>query len=140
MKLFDTNLTALEANMNMRLKRQNIISSNIANVNTPGFQAKDIKFTEALKDVYENGGLESSPSISMINTDDMHLEGESASPGINPELEQYVVQAPGIDENSVDLDREMARMAENSIMYSAASIIIKKKFGMLKYAAQEASK
>lgn len=137
MKIFDVGIDALEKDMNFRLQRQNLISSNLANINTGGYQAKDINFDEALKEVYKNGeAQEGSSEMNMSRTDGMHLEmndGRLAGDGD----ETFVVQAPGIDENGVDLDREMARMAENSVMYSASSTAIRKKLGMLKYAVQE---
>jgi len=141
-KLFDVNIKALESDLTLRLKRQNLIASNLANVNTPGFQAKDMQFDDALKDIYDKEGivLDSSGHIDLTQTDDMHIEGEEARLGISLDPEKYLVQAPGIDENGVDLDREMARMAENSTMYTASSVAAKKKLGMLKYAIQEAGK
>jgi len=78
--------------------------------------------------------------VPMNETNEMHMQGELGGLSPNPEGMSYVTEAPGIDENGVDIDREMARMAENSIMYSASSVAIKKQFGMLKYAVQEAGK
>lgn len=138
MKVFDINLKALEKDMGFRLKRQNLIASNLANVDTPGFQAKDLQFDEALKGVYEgDNGHITSHSIELDRTDNTHMEYEDIWLEDEAESEIHVVQAPGIDENGVDLDREMSRMAENNLMYSASSIALKKKMGMLKYAIQE---
>lgn len=139
MKVFDVNYDALEADLSFRLRRQNLISSNIANHNTPDFQARDIDFDEALKKVYE-GDVIKRDSLDMFLTDEVHMEDKSAILSLDPENEKYVVQAPGIDENGVDIDREMARMAENSMMYSASSVAIKKKLGILKYVTQNATR
>ncbi len=139
MALFDVNFKALEKDLSFRLKRQNLISSNLANHNTPGFQSKDIRFDEALNSVYDKDRAGESLS-EMTLTDDMHMDFRDGMLQEVVDPENYVVQAEGIDENGVDLDREMARMAENSLMYSASTTALKKKLGMLRYAAQEAAK
>ncbi len=151
MKIFDVNIDALEADLSFRLKRQNLISSNLANADTPGYRSKDIRFDEALKDVYDeehnqiaydaSGNVIHGEKVDIEKTDSNHLDlllddGMKSE----PYFDNYVVQAPGIDENDVDIDREMGRMAENSLMYSASSIAIKKKLGFLKYAASEGGK
>ncbi len=139
MKLFDVNIKALQQDMSFRLKRQNLISSNLANVNTPGFQAKDIDFQDALKEIYQSEEIKSD-DVEMVKTNSEHLDVKEDDLPDGEKEEKYIVQAPGIDENGVDLDREMARMTENSIMYTASSIAIKKKLGMLKYAIIEGGK
>lgn len=148
MKIFDVNIDALEADLSFRLKRQNLISSNLANADTPGYRSKDLRFGDALKDVYDkkdnktaydaSGNVIRGEKVDVEKTDKNHLD-LLLDDGIKsePYYDNYIVQAPGIDENDVDLDREMGRMAENSLMYSAASIAIKKKLGFLKYAASE---
>lgn len=135
MKIFDKNIAALGKDLSFRLKRQNLISSNIAHVNTPGYSSKDIKFNDALRDVYESGKDFSRNKTEMTVSNEKHMMDPDASAVSSGEIDKYIVQAPGIDENGVDLDREMARMAENSIMYSASAMAARKKLGILKYAA-----
>ncbi|MFO7734959.1 MAG: flagellar basal body rod protein FlgB [bacterium] len=135
MKIFDTNISALEKDLSFRLKRQNLIASNLAHANTPGYRSKDIKFNDALRDVYESERGSSTKKTEMSVSNEKHMIDPDSSADSSGEIDKYIVQAPGIDENGVDLDREMARMAENSIMYSASAMAARKKLGILKYAA-----
>ena len=48
MKVFDTTLARLERALDVRLVRQNVLSTNVANVDTPGFRPKDVDFTASM--------------------------------------------------------------------------------------------
>ena len=62
-KIFDSTIGALNTSLNLRMMRQNVISSNVANADTPGYKAKDINFEQAFRDA-----LGVSDNLSM-NTD-----------------------------------------------------------------------
>lgn len=97
----------------LRAQRQQVLASNIANADTPGYVARDFDFAQALKTAA--GGV----SPSAVNTTDArHLRLGAADP-LNPELAYTVQTEPSQDGNSVDLDRERANFVDNSIRYES---------------------
>jgi len=97
--------------LNMRAFRQQLLASNIANADTPGYKARDIDFAAALRDVSEvRAG-------SLRTTNDRHL---NAAGGDDPAAVLYrTVQQPSVDGNTVDMDMERNRFAENAVHYDA---------------------
>jgi flagellar basal-body rod protein FlgB len=129
-------MLALASSNKMRSLRQNVISSNIANAETPGYVAKKVDFEEALAravDLEGFGGLK--------GTSPEHFP---IGPGALASVEADVYDNPdgstNNDGNTVNLEREMSSLAENSIMYKAAIHLINKKMAALKYAAGDGGK
>ncbi len=89
--LFGVHAAALE----VRSKRMGLLASNIANVSTPGFKAKDIDFQTALAAVEQTGN----PAT---------LDGA---------LKYRVPLEPSLDGNTVDLSTEQTAFAENAVQY-----------------------
>ena len=121
--LFDKTTRALGASLTLRQTRNNVISSNVANAETPNFQAKKMDFENALAralDVEDLGGT-ASGAIGRVGAEIYE----------NPDI------SVNNDGNTVDMDKEMASLAENSLMYKAAVQLINKKMATLKYAATD---
>ncbi len=97
----------------LRSQRQQVLASNIANADTPGYIARDFDFAQALKTAA--GGV---PRSAVSTTDARHLRLGQADP-LNPELAYTVQTSPSQDGNSVDLDRERANFVDNSIRYES---------------------
>jgi flagellar basal-body rod protein FlgB len=108
--LFDKTTDALATSIAMRQIRHNVTSANIANADTPNYHAKTSHG--------EHFGVGGMPAV---------------SPGIyeNPDV------AVNNDGNTVDLEREMSALAENSVMYKTALQLINKKMAAMKYAISE---
>jgi flagellar basal-body rod protein FlgB len=121
--LFDKTTRALGASVKLRQTRNNVISSNIANAETPGFQAKKMDFEDALARALDNDG-----------TTDVT---QNAIGRVGAEIYENPDAAMNNDGNTVDMDKEMSSLAENSIMYKAAIQLINKKMAALKYAATD---
>lgn len=113
-----------------RAERQRVIASNIANADTPGYVARDLNFKEAMSAATGNnltGGLTLSPTqgAGTSNTGTTHpnhiaLSGSTVgSLGGGSGLAYTAQSQPSLDGNSVDLDRERANFADNSIRYEA---------------------
>ena len=113
-----------------RAERQRVIASNIANADTPGYVARDLNFKEAMGAATGNnltGGLTlSSPqggganSTGTTHPHHMALSGSTiGSLGGGSALAYTAQSQPSLDGNSVDLDRERANFADNSIRYEA---------------------
>ena len=131
--LFDKTTRALGASLQLRQTRQNVLSSNIANAETPGYQAKKVDFEEAL-----SRALEGEDQGKMASSDPNHY---AMGPGAISRVRADIYENPDVqvsnDGNTVDVDKEMATLAENSIMYKAAIQLINKKMASLKYAATD---
>jgi flagellar basal-body rod protein FlgB len=131
--LFDKTTKALGATVNLRQVRNNVISSNIANAETPGYQAKKVDFEEALSRAVDLEGL--NPQAA---TEPGHFAmGHGALSRVKADIYENPDVEVSNDGNTVDLEREMASLAENSIMYKAAIQLINKKMAALKYAVTE---
>ena len=107
--------------LNFRGERQKVISSNIANINTPNYKTKELLFQEELDKKALNNALE------MKQTNIKHLSTINAlSNGLNPKL----VQVKGLEEqndgNNVNLDSQMSEISKNKIMFDAIQSSIKR--------------
>ena len=127
---FDTSMQLLNKVLDLRSKNQEIIGSNIANAETPGFSARSFTFEEQLKSVLSGGDMvpvATQPNhIPLIST---NFEQVSGTISIKRDT-------TGIgDENTVSVDQEMVNLSENEILYEAAIAMLNKKLAMLKYAA-----
>ena len=110
--------------------RQQAISRNLANIDTPGYQAQTVNFENTLKHALENDG-----SLSMQKTNVAHL-----TPALNRDAIFSVTMRPGgsfrADQNNVDVDVEMTDMSEAGIQYQAVSQAISQKLLLLKTLAK----
>lgn len=98
--------------LNLHAHRQQLIASNIANADTPGYKARDIDFAAALKNAASAQGKAQVPA----------LPGEKAPLGAEV-LYRSAVQR-SIDGNTVDLDVERAQFADNAVRYEAQLMFI----------------
>ncbi|WP_202077070.1 flagellar basal body rod protein FlgB [Caldalkalibacillus salinus] len=114
MQLFSTTLNALERSLDVSSQRQKVISSNIANVDTPQYKAKDVSFRSELQKALDNKNLKS------YQTNDKHIPFSTQQH--RPFQPQVVTQTGTLynhNGNNVDLDLEMTKMAENQLWYNA---------------------
>jgi flagellar basal-body rod protein FlgB len=100
--------------LTLRSERQRLIASNIANADTPGYQARDMDFARALK---EATGAQ--PAAGAMNvTASGHLQ-PVAGARAEPNLLYATAAQSNLDRNTVDMDRERASFADNSVKYEA---------------------
>jgi flagellar basal-body rod protein FlgB len=130
MDVNDKTLKALTTALNFREMRQELISSNVANANTPGFKAKKLDFEEALARALDVDGQ------MQMNVGDgrHHNVGNGGFNNLEPEIYDDPNGVVSENGNTVDVEAEMARMAENKLMYDALVQLVNKKMGMMKYA------
>lgn len=131
--LFDKTTRALGAAANLRQVRQNVISSNIANAETPGYQAKKVDFEEALSRALN---LEGKP-LQAGTLPEHYPMGPGSLAKVRADVYENPDAQVNNDGNTVDIANEMTSLAENSIMYKAAIQLINKKMAALKYAVNE---
>jgi flagellar basal-body rod protein FlgB len=126
--LFDKTMTSLERSLNLRSMNQKLIVSNIANMDTPRYKAFKMMVDEKLQDAAQGG-----PQLSMTRTQVGHLNttGNRTEPGRVGRVESNDLSMRG-DGNTVELDTEMANLAENTLKYNTTTRIISNKFKLLK--------
>lgn len=130
MDVTDKTLQAMTTALNFREMRQKLISSNIANANTPGFKAKKMDFEEALARALDVDG-----QMQMNASDGRHFDvGNGGFNNLEPEIYENPNGVVSEDGNTVDVEAEMAVMAENKLMYDSLVQLINKKMGIMKYA------
>jgi len=129
--LLDPTMGALNTALNLRLANQNVISSNIANADTPGYKAKKMEFEGALREALQVG-----TSLEAEAEHPGHIQRRATDP-IFPEVYDDPNGVESIDGNTVDRSAEMASMAENQLLYDSAAEMLKRKIGMLKYVIGE---
>lgn len=126
--LFDRTMASLERSLNLRAMNQKLIVSNVANLDTPNFKAFKMVVDEALQDTQN-----SAPTLRMTRTQPGHL-GLSTAKGEAVRVERVAENPLSLrgDGNTVELDTEMANLAENTLLYNTATRIIANKFATLK--------
>ena len=119
--LRDVTLDAMENYMTRLSKRQQVVASNIANIDTPGYKTQDISFHATMEE------LLSGPASGMKHTRPEHLEEWSFVTS-----EPQVFEVGGLpmrpDQNNVDIDREMLKLGETSFGYSMMAQLLRSKF------------
>jgi flagellar basal-body rod protein FlgB len=103
--------------LTLRAERQRVIASNIANADTPGYQARDMDFTAALKAATGHQALGSPGAMATTRAGHMATPG-NAGP-MATALRYATPSQTNLDSNTVDMDRERASFAENSVKYEA---------------------
>lgn len=111
--------------------RQKVISNNIANVNTPGYKKSEVLFENKLQDALNQTGLP------LVRTHEKHLDAENDRSNLEPSVVTDNTTSMRLDGNNVDIDKEMAGLAKNSIYYSAVAQQIGKHYNMLLSAIKE---
>ena len=124
-------LTLLEKGLDASSLRQKVIADNVANVDTPGFKRSDVDFSAVLGEAMGA----TNPVLPLKVTSEQHL------PGVAPSAQAAVVvdQSTTLrnDGNNVDIDKEMANVAENGLYYNAATRVISSQLGLLRMVIQE---
>jgi flagellar basal-body rod protein FlgB len=101
--------------LSLRSERQRLLASNIANADTPGYVARDMDFAAALREATGSGGM---PQLQALRTRLSALAGNGAGTG-EAHLRYATASQSNLDGNSVDMDRERASFADNSVKYEA---------------------
>lgn len=130
-RVFDSTIGALNTSLNLRMMNQNVISSNIANADTPGYKSQALDFESTLRDA-----LGVSDHIKLETSDAGHRAPHATDP-IQPEVYDDPNGVESLDGNTVERSAEMAKLAENQLLYDASVEMLKKKLGMLKYSITE---
>ena len=106
--------------LNFRAERQKVISSNLANVNTPNYKTKDLVFDEQLNLANKN-------SLQMSQTNNKHMRNiDSVSNLSNPRLLEVKGLQEQNDGNNVNLDAQISEQSKNKVIIDAIQSAIKR--------------
>jgi flagellar basal-body rod protein FlgB len=129
--LFDRTVGVLTKVLDLRHRSQQVISSNLANIDTPGYTPSRLRFEKDLQQALDSNSQPTAPS----HPKHFALGGGSLEQ-ITGRVEHLANNNGLGDQNGVDLDQEMVTQAENQIYYEAATQMLNKKLGLLKYVVQ----
>lgn len=117
----------LEKSLNASSLQHQMISNNISNVDTPGFKRSEVVFQNKLEQVL---GLNEKNYLPLMITHKNHIPivPELTINNINPEIVTKTETSLRTDENNVDIDFEMSKMAENTAYYSSLAQLTSLKF------------
>lgn len=126
--------------LDYRALRADMISSNIANIDTPGYKSRDISFEEALKAKEDKLYSAQSNKLEMAKTNSMHMNHLSDEESQSAVLFLRDGQDARNDGNTVDLDVETTELAKNKVMYDALTAALKKDSAIFKSVIEYSSK
>ncbi|MDN5850791.1 MAG: flagellar basal body rod protein FlgB [Nitrococcus sp.] len=98
--------------LKLQAKRSQLLASNIANADTPHYKARDFDFGSVLRQARTGG-------VTLRTTNTRHIDPVGFGVG-NPTIKYRVPANPSLDGNTVELDRERSRFAQNTLQYQAA--------------------
>lgn len=107
-------------------RRQQAISDNIANIDTPGYQARHVDFESALRSELGRYGAP------MATTDPRHIAAGTRTAGQLGVEGAQLLTSSRMDENTVDIDAEMITLAETQMRYQAAASALNTQFDILR--------
>ncbi|MBF0161208.1 MAG: flagellar basal body rod protein FlgB [Magnetococcales bacterium] len=118
---------AFKANLlDLRQRRQEIIASNVANADTPGYKARRFEFEDVLKE-----SLPPRDALPMARTAPGHLPKGYTEP-VEGTLQEVETSIPKGDGNSVDLEQEMAQQSANQLLYNFAAQSLSGQIGTMR--------
>jgi flagellar basal-body rod protein FlgB len=113
------------------MDRHNVLSSNIAHVDTPGYKPSDLARVESEE-------FASALGVAMERTNAMHLNAGAGTAAQNGMTFQDLSAGAGNDGNYVSLDREAAKLAANHIRFDVVSSVVSAELRALAYVARDA--
>ncbi len=122
MNLFGNTITSLESGLNYSTTKGQVISQNVANVDTPNYKAKSVNF----KDVFENA---KSSTMHAYKTNSKHFDFKASNQQLG--VYEHSNFRNRHDGNGVDMDKEQADLATNQIYYNALVDRLNGKFSTL---------
>lgn len=134
MTIFDRTMQLLERTLDLRSERHRVIASNLANEETPGYRAAELSFLDQLRSAYRGR-----VPVVLAATHARHfgLSGEPGFGAVAGKLSEVPAGDLPLDDNSVNLELEMAKLSDNVMQYNAAATILSRKFQALLNAVRE---
>lgn len=124
-KLFGGVIETSRQALNVRMERQGLIQSNVANIETPGYQVQDFSFAAVMKNAMLQRGR-------LAQTNERHIGLDPVAVSTSLEFSR--------EARPVDLDEEMQKLAENQLMFQTVTKILGARFEGMKLAIDEGGK
>ncbi len=121
--LFNSQIGLVGKVMDMQLQRQNVIASNLANVETPNYKPRELTFE---KELQKSLGLDMRGVMS--RTDRGHMPTAFNPDNFGPDWSKQFKPRQIHGEDRVSLDKEMAKHAKNQLQYTALTQVMTKSF------------
>lgn len=122
-RLFDQTIRLLGNVAGYRIDRHGLLTSNLANIETPGYKTRDLSFEAQLR-----AALPDPNQLALRRTNARHLPVYDATGRIQPQI---------ISGGEVDIDKQMAKLSENNLLYSALVQILGSKYKSLREAIEQ---
>ena len=116
--VFDPIMQGLAEALTLRQRRHEVLASNLANVETPGYRARELDFAATLREVFSG----------------REKPEEAGGPAV--EVVEDTTAPARADGNTVDLDMQMAKLAANGTSYLALARILGHRIGLLRQAIE----
>jgi flagellar basal-body rod protein FlgB len=126
MRLLDA-VSGLHSGLDYHLARENLLVSNLAHADTPGYVPKDA--------TRPTGSFAGALAVAMETTDARHLGGHGHGPNLR--IVNDASAGAGPDGNAVSLDREATKIASNNIRYDAIASLVGSELAGLSWAAND---
>lgn len=143
--LSNTAFQALRRSLDFLSTREQLSAENIANVDTPGFKARALDFKSQLDQIVNPrpsklvvtdprhfGG---SAEVKLVNTSEEHFSAVGRSDEPQPEFLDPLTAR--VDENTVDLDREMAILAETQLAFGTVARLLTARMETIRVVARD---
>ncbi|HSG60156.1 MAG TPA: flagellar basal body rod protein FlgB [Pseudomonadales bacterium] len=135
---FDKALGIHEAALRVRTQRAEVLASNLANVETPGYQARDIDFREVLQAQrggsslpMQEGGQRQPLEQGMTHHNHIPLKGFDRRYAAEPEVKFTQPHQASLDGNTVEAHEEHAKFMQNAMDFQASFTLLNRKFSGL---------
>lgn len=116
--IFDDTIRLLGNVANLRVDRHSLLGSNLANIETPHYRTKDLSFEQQLQ-----AALPPKNQLPIRRTNARHLPVYDATGRIRPQVTSG---------GEVDIDKQMAKLAENNLMYNAMVQLLSHKYKLIR--------
>jgi flagellar basal-body rod protein FlgB len=134
--LFNRAMDVMGKSLGLRMARHSLVTTNMANMDTPGYRVRDLKFEKTMAEaVGRQEGV-----LPVAQTHRQHLPVQNIQDAYQAAQKNVKFGVYGQDENGkdvVDIDQEMTKLAKNHLMYNATVQMLAKEFEILKYAITE---
>lgn len=126
----------LQQSLTLRSQRQEVLSANIANADTPGYKARDMDFAAALREASGDSRVPRLPDVSLALTSPGHIPAQAQSMPANTLLYRTPLQ-PSLDGNTVDMDAERVAFADNTLRHQVTTTVLSSRIKSLLSAVQQ---
>lgn len=131
--MFDKTISVLSKALDVMSIRHEVIASNIANQDTPNYSGKNVNFAKAL-----DSAISSQQAGGITTTNPRHIRlNESGAGDMQGIVEVTPDRGADYDNNNVNAEIEMSKMAENTILYNASAQLIASKFKSISSAIKD---